>query len=361
MSHASPADSRVRVLVVDDSAFMRNALSRMIASEQGLAVVGTAASGNDALAIIESLDPDVVTLDIDMPGLDGLATLRCIMSRFPRPVIMVSAATEEHSEIALESMSAGAFACVHKRLSEESLDVIHIRTELIAKIQAAAESRLPRSPDSGAKKPPAPASLEHSAAAFTPAVVAIAASTGGPTALQHILSRFPRDFELPILIVQHMPPGGSAFAQHLKAASAIQVREASEGEQLFPGVAYVAASGRHMAVARRTSGAHIIVYHDSQSRDTLYIPSADVLLESVAEVFGAHSLGVVLTGMGGDGVKGITAIYRCGGFTIGQDEASCTVYGTPRTCAQRGVLSQVAPLGAIVPEILRLTRRCKRA
>ncbi len=361
MSDASPADSRVRVLIVDDSAFMRIALSRMVTSEQGLEVVGTAISGTNALEKIEALDPDVVTLDVDMPGLDGLATLRCIMSRFPRPVIIVGAAAGKHSETALEAMAAGAFDCVHKHLSKESLDVVHIRTDLIAKIRAAVMSRPRHASDVPAKKPPDTAGLENRSAVFTPAVVAIAASTGGPTALQQILPRFPRDFDLPILIVQHMPPGASAFAEHLKATCAIPVREASDGEALLPGVAYVAASGHHMRVTRRTSNSQIIICQDSRPRDTLYIPSADVLMESVVEVFGAHSLGVVLTGMGTDGAKGITAIYRCGGFTIGQDEASCAVYGMPRVCAQRGVLSRVAPLDDIVSEILRLTHRRKFA
>ena len=236
------------MLIVDDSAFMRIALSRMVTSEQGLEVVGTAISGTNALEKIEALDPDVVTLDVDMPGLDGLATLRCIMSRFPRPVIIVGAAAGNTPRLPSKLWPPATFDCVHKHLSKESLDVVHIRTDLIAKIRAAVMSRPRHASDVPAKEPPDTAGLENRSAVFTPAVVAIAASTGGPTALQQILPRFPRDFDLPILIVQHMPPGASAFAEHLKATCAIPVREASDGEALLPGVAYVAASGHHMRV-----------------------------------------------------------------------------------------------------------------
>src|SRR5271165_351460 len=198
-------DSPVRVLIVDDSAFMRTALSRMVASDSDLAVVGTAASGNEALQRISALDPDVITLDVEMPGLNGLETLRRIMAEFPRPVIMVSSATLESAEITFNALAAGAFDYVPKQLSSASLDILHIGEDLIAKIKAAAESRhrldLLRKPPRAADSPTR--ALSHSA----PAIIALGVSTGGPKALQEMLPTLPADLAVPILIVQHMPAG----------------------------------------------------------------------------------------------------------------------------------------------------------
>jgi len=219
MTEGAPSRSPIRVLIVDDSAFMRTALSRMIASESGVEVVGTATTGSEALDKIAAYDPDVVTLDVEMPGLDGLETLRLIMAQCPRPVIMVSSAAERDAEITFNALGAGAFDYVPKQLSSTSLDILQIQPDLIAKIRAAALSRSPHSSATSRRKAPrSSASVCRNASATAPAIVALGTSTGGPKALQEILPLLPRDLSVPILIVQHMPPGFTApFAQRLNA------------------------------------------------------------------------------------------------------------------------------------------------
>jgi len=351
----------IRVLVVDDSAFMRAALSLMIASESGLEVVATACSGAEGLEKIASLDPDVVTLDVAMPGLNGLDTLRCIMKQFPRPVIMVSASTDEGAELTLSALAGGAFDYVPKRMSSSSLDIPHIRQDLIAKIRAAAQLRELPAADFRGRKPPRSSLLEvfEPVSTVPPEIIALGISTGGPRALQEILPLFPGDFFVPILIVQHMPPGFTkAFAQRMNALCSITVREAIEGESIQPGV-YIAPAGMHMTV-ERPSDSRAVICLDTPSLDTYsvesHVPSIDVLMKSVAKAFGNRALGVIMTGMGSDGAEGMTAIRQMGGMTIGQDEASCTVYSMPGACAELGVLSCLVPLLQIPAEILRATR-----
>ncbi len=351
---------QIRVLVVDDSAFMRTALSRMISSEPGFDVAGTACSGSEALAKISALDPDVVTLDVEMPGLDGLQTLRCIMAQSPRPVIMVSAATEKDAETTFYALSAGAFDYIPKQLSSTSLDILHIRQDLLAKIRSAAQSRT--SSDSPSRKPPQRVSIEHRRGEATvPAIVALGTSTGGPKALQDILPLFPADLAVPILIVQHMPPGFTApFARRLNTLSGIRVREATHGETLQSGVAYIAPAGTHMTVEHRSNSLTTICL-DTEPKNCAHIPSVDVMMISVAKAFRNRAMGVILTGMGSDGSEGMKAIFRAGGLTLGQSEADCTVYGMPRACAEAGILTRVVPLLQVPAQILQATRYRKHA
>jgi two-component system, chemotaxis family, protein-glutamate methylesterase/glutaminase len=358
----TPTQSPVRVLVVDDSAFMRTALSRMIASETGFEVVAAACSGSEALERIAALDPDVVTLDVEMPGLNGLETLRRIMNQFPRPVIMVSSVTEKDAEATFQALTAGAFDYIPKQLSSASLDILHIRRDLIAKIRAAAQSRRVLSVEPAAKKPPQPARIDaRNTSLPAAAIVAIGVSTGGPKALQEILPGLPRDLAVPVLIVQHMPQGFTGpFAQRLNNLCPVTVREAVHLEPLQKGVVYIAPAGLHMTVDRQ-SDSHTLICLDHHPENSLHIPSADILMKSVAEAFGPSAMGVIMTGMGSDGALGMSAIHRVGGFTIGQDEASCTVYGMPRACAELGILSRIVPLSQIPAHILQASRYRKRA
>jgi two-component system chemotaxis response regulator CheB len=360
MTPDNATHSPIRVLVVDDSAFMRTALSRMIASEAGFEVAGTASSGADALAKIPVLDPDVVTLDIEMPGLDGLQTLRAIMVQSPRPVIMVSAASERGAEITFNALSAGAFDYIPKQLSSTSLDILHIRQDLLAKIKSAVQSRSPASPRS--RKPPQRASIEtHPSDGTAPAIVALGTSTGGPKALQEILPLFPADLPVPILIVQHMPPGFTApFARRLDALSSISVCEAAQHQTIRPGVVYIAPAGTHMTVDR-TSDSGAVIHLDPEPSHSLHIPSVDIMMQSVARAYRSSAMGVILTGMGADGTDGMREIFRSGGITLGQDEACCTVYGMPRACAEAGILTRVVPLLQIPAQILQATRYRRHA
>jgi two-component system, chemotaxis family, protein-glutamate methylesterase/glutaminase len=344
------------VLVVDDSAFMRSALSRMISSEAGFEVVGTASSGSEALEKIPALDPDVVTLDVEMPGLDGVQTLRLIMKQFPRPVIMVSSVTERDADNTFNALAAGAFDYVPKSLSSTSLDILHIRSDLVAKIHAAAQSRISHPGSILARKPSQRAESHARTFSFRPAIVALGISTGGPKALQEMLPLFPSDLSVPILIVQHMPHGFTApFAQRLNTLCSVAVREASHGETIQPGVVYLAPSGKHMRV-ERLSPSQTILCLNTHPEDCLHMPSANVLMNSVAAAYHNLALGVIMTGMGSDGAEGMRSIFREGGLTIGQDEETCTVYGMPRVCAEMGILTRVLPLSQIPTQILEATR-----
>lgn len=357
MSEITTAGSRTRVLVVDDSAFMRTALTRMIASESSLEVVATACDGPEALEKIAALNPDVVTLDIEMPNLDGLAVLRLIMGRFPRPVIIVSANTEVGAATTFNALSAGAFDYIPKRLSGTSLDIAHIRNDLIARIRAAAFNRKSSLSNESARKPVRSSRTPaRSAAKSIPEIVAIGTSTGGPRALQEILPRFTRDLPVPLLIVQHMPEGFSApFAARLNNLCSIHVREAKDGEVICPGAAYIAPSGSHMSVIRRSSDLRPVISLDSNPRAAEHVPSIDVLMKSVAALYKSRAMGIIMTGMGCDGAEGMKAIHRAGGLTIGQDEATCTVYGMPRVCAEMGILDRIVPLSHIPAQVTQST------
>lgn len=352
----------VRVLVADDSAFMRTALTRMIESDPALRVSATAQTGLEALEKIAALQPDVVTLDVEMPGLNGLETLKRIMKEFPRPVIMVSSLTQEGAETTIEALGIGAFDYVPKQQSFVSLDIIKIRDELVAKIKAAAESGR-RRPAAKATAAPPPPPKTHTAGTFhAPAsVIALGTSTGGPKALQEILPLLPADLPVGVLIVQHMPKGFTGpFARRLDTLCKVTVREAAHDDLIEPGVVYIAPAGQHMTVARRTAS-KVVIRLSLSPEGTLHRPSVDVMMLSVAEVYRALCLGVIMTGMGADGLHGMQAIAGAGGVTLGQDEASCTVYGMPRSCAEAGVVQRVAPLMQIPEQILQATNYSKRA
>jgi two-component system, chemotaxis family, protein-glutamate methylesterase/glutaminase len=347
---------QISVLIVDDSAFMRTALSRMVASDPDLWVVGTAASGNEALQRTPELNPDVITLDVEMPGLNGLETLKRIMAESPRPVIMVSAVTLDNAEITFNALGAGAFDYVPKRLSATSLDILHLRDDLITKIKAAAQSYVVAPFQMVQRKPPRAAESTSCETSFSiPEIVALGTSTGGPKALQDILPSLPADLHVPIVIVQHMPLGFTGpFAKRLDQLCSVSIREAAHQDVIQPGVVYIAPAGIQLTIERTNSQAAISL--SARPENQLHVPSVDVMMESVASVFHAHAMGVIMTGMGSDGAQGMRAIHREGGLTIGQDEASCAVYGMPRVCAETGVLDRVVPLGQIPAEILQATR-----
>ncbi len=354
------AKSPIRVLIVDDSAFMRTALARLVVSDPDLQVVATAVSGTEALQKIGTLDPDVITLDVQMPGLDGLETLRRIMVQFPRPVIMVSSTTLKDAETTFSALAAGAFDYVPKQFSSTSLDIRDIRDDLVAKIKAAAASRHSRNQLIASRKPPRTVDLPVRRASPSPTtIVALGISTGGPKALQEILPVLPGDLPVPILVVQHMPAGFTAsFAKRLNDLCFVSVCEASHGETALPGVVYIAPAGSHMTVNRSTNSRTLICL-SSISENQIHIPSADVLMQSVASAFHSQAMGVIMTGMGSDGAQGMSAIYREGGFTVGQDEPSCAVYGMPRVCAEMRILDRVVPLSQIPHEIVHAVRNRK--
>jgi len=344
----------MRILIAEDD----EALARFV--RQGLEgehySVDVFPDGEQARTAATETEYDVVILDLNLPKLDGVSVLRHLRAKKPSlPVLVLTQRTRVEDRV--QCLDTGADDYVPKSLSSTSLDILHIRSDLITKIRAAAQSRKPRPMDVRARKPPRSQSEIRSGAGHaTPAIVALGTSTGGPKALQEILPLFPRDLSVPILIVQHMPPGFTApFAQRLNTLCSLSVREASHGETLLPGVAYIAPSGLHMSI-ERLSDSQAIICLDQHPENYLHIPSVDVLMKSVAEAFRNLALGVIMTGMGSDGAAGMQSIHRQGGLTIGQDEATCTVYGMPRACAELGVLDRIVPLPQIPSQILHATR-----
>jgi two-component system, chemotaxis family, protein-glutamate methylesterase/glutaminase len=357
MNTLSSNSPPIRVLIADDSAVMRAALTRVVESAPSLQVCGTARHGLEALEKIRQLRPDVVTLDVEMPQLNGLEVLKRIMSEFPRPVIMVSSLTQEGAEVTLEALGVGAFDYLPKAGPGQLIDPHKLKRELIEKIEAAAHSPLARKFDaSPALAPVAPTVSLRQEFHTLPEIIALGTSTGGPKALQDILPHLPADLPVGILIVQHMPPGFTApFAKRLNTICKAEVREAVQGESIEAGTIYIAPAGRHVTVARKPGSKATIHLSDSPP-GTLHKPSVDVMMLSVAETFGRNSAGVILTGMGSDGLQGMTAIRQAGGITIGQDELTCAVYGMPRACAESGILQRIVPLDLIPRQILNAVR-----
>jgi two-component system, chemotaxis family, protein-glutamate methylesterase/glutaminase len=356
-------NSRIRVLVVDDSAFMRTALRRMIESDPHLQVIDVAGDGLEAVEKALRIHPDVITLDVEMPRLGGLATLRRIMSEAPCPVLMVSSLTTEGAEVTLEALDLGAFDYVPKPSSYASLAIIEVRDELNAKIRAAREWWRQRSRAVTAGSAAFPAKVvepiyrvPHLVSRISqPAMVCIGSSTGGPKALQQVISTLSPHLPVPVLVAQHMPPGFTgSFARRLNSQCEIHVKEAEQGEPLEPCSVYIAPAGSHLTPLG--SDGHRCVAHLSRlPAGFQHLPSVDVLMTAAAEVLRDRVMGVILTGMGNDGESGMRAIFENGGYTIGQNEATCVVYGMPRACAEAGILHRALPLVAIAREIMNAT------
>jgi two-component system chemotaxis response regulator CheB len=333
----------VRVLVVDDSALMRKLIPQILEKDASIEVVGTAMDGNFALKKIEDLRPQVVTLDLEMPGLNGIDTLKAIMRKHRLPVIVVSSHTTSGASVTLKALALGAFDFVAKP-QDLSAHMPDIATELIAKIKAAAQSKggiQPVVEGSGKAEKAVSASTEPATR-----VVAIGISTGGPNALQYLLSQLPGDFPGTILIVQHMPVGFTEmFARRLDELCAIRVKEAVSGDLLMAGRALVCPGDRHMKVKRLPLG-EVVVLSD-EARVNGHRPSVDVLFRSLAEEFGGRGIAVLMTGMGEDGAAGMGTVRSAGGMTIAQSEDSCVVFGMPKAAIERGFATRVVALDAL--------------
>ena len=330
---------RVRVLVVDDSALMRKLIPQMLAADESLEVVGTAMDGSFCLKKIEELKPNVVTLDLEMPGMNGIDTLKEIMRRQPVPVIVVSSHSTEGATVTMKALGLGAFDFVTKP-KDATAHMAETARELIAKVKAAADCKLkPRMLSGIAPKPekaPAPGGSPTK-------VVAIGVSTGGPQALEYVLSQLPADFSGSIVVVQHMPDGFTdMFARRLDEVCPLRVKEAQSGDMLQLGRVLICPGSRHMKVKRLPLGDIVVL--SEEPRVNGHRPSADVLLRSVAEEFKANAIGVLMTGMGDDGAEGLGAIKKEGGMTIAQSEESCVVFGMPKAAIERGYAVRIVGL-----------------
>ncbi len=338
----------IRVLVVDDSAVMRKVLSAILQREPGIEVVATAVDGVIALRKCARFRPDVVTLDLEMPGMDGLEVLRKMQGLDDAPVVVVSAHTRAGAEASVNALSLGAVDVVAKPKSGEGLD--RLAAELLAKVKGVAGRRWRRPPVAPpARKPSRPAPTADRDRPWK--VVAIGVSTGGPAALGCLLPRLPADIPAAFLVVQHMPEGFTAMLAHrLNQACALEVQEARDGDALLPGRVLLAPGGRHMRVRDSFRGPVALV--ESGPLVSGHCPSVDVMLRSVATAFGERAIGVLMTGMGEDGAVGMEAIRRASGATFAQDEESCVVFGMPRAAILKGAVGEVVPLEQMADAIL---------
>jgi two-component system, chemotaxis family, protein-glutamate methylesterase/glutaminase len=340
--------NKIKVLVVDDSSFVRKALIRIFDSDPGIEVAGVAVSGKEAIEKVILLKPDVLTLDVNMPGMDGLETLKTIMQKNPLPVLMLSQFTSEGAELTLRALESGAMDFVDKSATG-LMDFFDLAQEITSKVKSIAGSK--------------PVRIERQGRAILTSeskglvdIVAIGTSTGGPLALQMLLPKFPKNINFSILIVQHMPMGfTSPLAKRLDALCAIRVKEAEDGEVLRPGIALVAPAGLHMTVKKVGSpefGIQRRVSLGIEPSHELHKPSIDVLFISLAKLYGKRLIGVILTGMGSDGVRGLQAVKEQGGITIAQDEATSAIFGMPRVAIEKNIIDKVLPITSIGEEIL---------
>lgn len=329
----------IRVLVVDDSAFMRTALSMILNGAPGIEVIGTARDGIEARQKVEALSPDVVTLDVEMPRMDGLTALRHIMEDHPVPVIMVSSITREGASATLDALQAGALDFVPKEPTAAGYSIDEVKALLIQKVRAVAGRRLPR------PRRREPASVAEYPSLAGMRLLAIGSSTGGPFALQEIIPQLPPDYPIPVVIAQHMPPQFTrSLAERLHRLSALEVKEADDGDAVHAGRVLVAPGGRHLVFESTRTGVFARV---TASPHTLHRPSVDVMLDSASDAFGGRVAAVILTGMGNDGRDACIRLHERRGRIIAQDEPSSVVYGMPRCVAEAGVADAVLPLSHI--------------
>lgn len=357
------SSASIRVLIVDDSPTQRHVLARLIDSTRDLTVIGQASDGMEAIEMAERLRPDVISMDLRMPRLDGLSATRHIMSQCPTPIVVVSTAGK--SAAAMELLRAGALAAVEKlpALNDAAYDTR--AEELLKMLRLMAGVRVIRHWNSEWTNPRPPERVKHPTPAILaapdvtynplmpPSILAIGASAGGPRALEKLLRALPKDFPLPILLVQHLSAefvGG--LAEWLDRSCDLSVRMAQPDEVPQPGVVYVASGGFHLRVSaerRLVLDSHIGHYR--------HCPAVDALLTSVAEVYGARAIGVILTGMGDDGAEGLLALRNTGGRTVAEDESSCVVFGMPAAAIAKGAAEYILPLSSVGPALLSLAGR----
>lgn len=338
---------QIRVLIVDDSALVRQMLSRLLEADPAIIVVGAAPDPLIAREMIKSLNPDVVTLDIEMPRMDGLAFLEKIMRLRPMPVVMISSLTQKGADTALRALEIGAVDYIGKPTVGLVDGFTSLSEEIVAKVKAAASARVRSISPEGRPLLRSSASLSYSS---TEKLIAVGASTGGVEALHSLLVAFPPDSPA-ILVTQHMPASFTEnFASRLNERCAVTVTQAQDGERVLPGHVYIAPGGQHLELGR--SGANYVCRLNEEPPLSGHRPSVDVLFRSFASAAGANSVGIILTGMGKDGALGLLEMRRAGASTIGQDEATCVVYGMPKAAHDCGATEIELSIGKIPDYVL---------
>lgn len=361
----------IRVLVVDDSAFMRQAIASMLREAGDIEVIDTARDGLEGVEKAKALDPEVVTLDVEMPGLDGLTALKQILKVSRARVLMVSSQTTEGSAVTLRALSSGADDFVSKNASQVSFEILKVRDELIAKVRALGEAGRSRKAGSlapasaiGATAPgPTPAAHKSPAGTIAPRplrgqdydAVLIGSSTGGPQALERVITALPSTFPLPVVVAQHMPALFTrSMAERLASLARVRVVEAEDDMIAQPGWVYIGPGGRHVRLRRPGAGVMRLEVGSAPAQ-ALYKPSVDELFASAARAIGRRTLAIVLTGMGRDGADGAASLAKTGATILAQDHASCVVYGMPKAVTEAGLASQSLPPEEIGKLLARLS------
>ncbi|MCL1864839.1 MAG: chemotaxis response regulator protein-glutamate methylesterase [Spirochaetes bacterium] len=345
---------QIKVLIVDDSSLIRKIVSDILEKDPDIKVIGTANDGKAAILMNNELNPDVITLDIEMPILDGLSALKLIMSTNPKPVIMMSALTQHGADATFKALELGAVDFIPKKSTHVSLSIEDLGVLLITKVKAAAKSRLNayklgtdinRTNLINTETKPVISEVSDK-------IVAIGTSTGGPSALINIFNKFPEKFPSPVVVVQHMPEGFTgAFSDRLNHNSNLEVKEAKDGDELLSGHGYVAPGHSHMGVEKKGDKFKLKVF--KAPKVSGHMPSIDVLFDSVAEYAGSKSVGVILTGMGRDGAAGLLKIKSKGGYTIAQNEETSIVYGMNKVAVEIGAVNEIVPLWQITDRIVK--------
>jgi len=351
---------KIKAVVVDDSAFMRKSLSLMLESTGEIEVIAAARDGLEGVEMVKTKHPDIVTMDIEMPRMDGLTALQKIMKEHPTPVLMVSSLTSEGAKETLKALEYGAVDFIPKELSYVNVNIIKIKEDLVAKVKAIVSQkslslRLQRIHNlSVAKSANSAPKIEYVSKAIPQIgykAIALGISTGGPMSLQKVIPKLSGKLSIPMFVVQHMPPKFTkSLAERLNGLSEVEVKEAEDKEVVRGGVVYIAPGGYHMTVEKSTISHSQIIISENPS-DTLHRPSVDVMMNSVIKTYNKYALGVIMTGMGRDGADAIKELKIKGGYSIAQDEETCVVYGMPKAIVDAGYADAILPLENIANEI----------
>jgi len=347
--------NRIKVLIVDDSAFYRQTLMGILKSSPHLDVIGAVPNGSEAIRFVSRSKPDVITLDLEMPTMDGFTFLRWLMTNMPLPVVVISSRSENNN--VFKALEWGAVDFIAKPTQRASMEIMTLRTELVSKVEAAATVSIEKirlkhkTASTGAAVPAIPSGGRNTGRVQ---VVAIGASTGGPPAIQSIITKLPKDFPAAVIVAQHMPPGFTLyFAERLGKFAQLPVKEAADSEKLELGKVYISPGGYHMELHPARNGVQIALKPRSDSDK--YAPSVDRMMITAAETYGDKVLGILLTGMGSDGKLGMKTIKENGGMTIAEAEETCVVFGMPKEAIGIGVIDKILPLEQIPLETV---RRC---
>lgn len=349
---------KVSVLIIDDSAFMRKSLTIMLESDPGIGVVGTARNGQEGVELANKLKPDVITLDVEMPVMDGLTALKLIMAQCPTSVLMVSSVTTEGAQATLKALEIGAVDFIPKEMSYVSVNISKIKEDLITKVKEIARTKLLKARLDRIKAISSTPSVRPRVTGFLKDLpragyraIALGISTGGPFTLQKVLPLISEKINVPIFIVQHMPPKFTkSLAERLNGSCKLEVKEAEHGEPVKNGYIYIAPGGFHMKL-RGSSLISATIEISPEPSGTLHRPSVDVMMDSVVGVYGKYTLGIIMTGMGKDGYEAVKNLKSIGGYAIAQDEESCVVYGMPKAIVDGGFADVVLPAEKI-PEMI---------